>query len=152
MFLWSCVMKLFIFIYMFSRMCCLLPYLLQCFNFQCGFKMLTWAGRRKVFTNIRLKRYMSSFIMFLFSCIKTSCEAWRYSSSSCFFVYLQCRCCFDVEIVYLCKHLRILMVEVSVNWTEIPGSKVRMTRILHVVYRLVLVKVGYGLRIWKMYS
>jgi dolichyl-phosphate beta-glucosyltransferase len=44
------------------------------------------------------------------------------------------------------------MVEVSVNWTEIPGSKVRMTRILHVVYRLVLVKVGYGLRIWKMYS
>jgi dolichyl-phosphate beta-glucosyltransferase len=69
-----------------------------------------------------------------------------------FSFYLQCRCCFDVEIVYLCKHLRILMVEVFVNWTEIHGSKVRMTRILHVVYRLVLVKVGYGLRIWKMYS
>jgi hypothetical protein len=66
--------------------------------------------------------------------------------------YLQCRCCFDVEIVYLCKHLRILMVEVSVNWTEIPSSKVPMTRMLHVVFRLVLVKVGYGLRIWKIYS
>jgi dolichyl-phosphate beta-glucosyltransferase len=44
------------------------------------------------------------------------------------------------------------MVEVSVNWTEIPGSNVRMTRILHMVFELLLVKVGYGLGIWKIYS
>jgi hypothetical protein len=62
------------------------------------------------------------------------------------------RWCFDVEIVYLCKHLRIPMVEVSVNWTEIPGSKVHMTSILHMVFELLLIKVGYGLGIWKIYS
>jgi dolichyl-phosphate beta-glucosyltransferase len=62
------------------------------------------------------------------------------------------RWCFDVEIVYLCKRLRIPMAEVSVSWTEIPGSKVRMTSILHMVFELLLVKVGYGLGIWKIYS
>ncbi|TVU02955.1 hypothetical protein EJB05_51500, partial [Eragrostis curvula] len=84
---------------------------------QCGFKMFTRAAARKLFTNIRLKRW-----------------------------------CFDVEIVYLCKHLRIPMVEVSVTWTEIPGSKVRMTSIMHMVFELLLIKVGYGLGIWKIYS
>lgn len=84
---------------------------------QCGFKMFTRAAARKLFTNIRLKRW-----------------------------------CFDVELVYLCKHLRIPMAEVSVNWTEIPGSKVRMTSILHMVFELLLIKVGYGLSIWKIYS
>uniref|UniRef100_A0A0D9W0T7 dolichyl-phosphate beta-glucosyltransferase n=1 Tax=Leersia perrieri TaxID=77586 RepID=A0A0D9W0T7_9ORYZ len=84
---------------------------------QCGFKMFTRAAARKLFTNIRLKRW-----------------------------------CFDVELVYLCKHLKIPMTEVSVSWTEIPGSKVRMTSILHMVFELLLIKVGYGLGIWKIYS
>ncbi|KAG8061542.1 hypothetical protein GUJ93_ZPchr0003g16926 [Zizania palustris] len=84
---------------------------------QCGFKMFTRAAARKLFTNIRLKRW-----------------------------------CFDVELVYLCKHLRIQMDEVAVNWTEIPGSKVQMTSILHMVFELLLIKVGYGLGIWKIYS
>jgi len=44
------------------------------------------------------------------------------------------------------------MIEVSVNWTEIPGSKVRMTSIMHMVFELLLIKVGYGLGIWKIYS
>nr|CAD1822090.1 unnamed protein product [Ananas comosus var. bracteatus] len=61
---------------------------------QCGFKMFTRAAARKLFTNIRLKRW-----------------------------------CFDVELVYLCKKLRIPMLEISVNWSEIPGSKVRLTSI-----------------------
>ncbi|OVA05117.1 Glycosyl transferase [Macleaya cordata] len=55
---------------------------------QCGFKMFTRAAARKLFTNVRLKRW-----------------------------------CFDVELVYLCKHLSIPMIEISVNWSEIPGSK-----------------------------
>ncbi|XP_066385768.1 uncharacterized protein [Miscanthus floridulus] len=84
---------------------------------QCGFKMFTRAAARKLFTNIRLKRW-----------------------------------CFDVELVYLCKRLWIPMIEVSVNWTEIPGSKVRMTSIMHMVFELLLIKVGYGLGIWKIYS
>ena len=44
------------------------------------------------------------------------------------------------------------MIEVSVNWTEIPGSKVRMTSIMHMVFELLLIKVGYELGIWKIYS
>uniref|UniRef100_A0A453M9R7 Dolichyl-phosphate beta-glucosyltransferase n=1 Tax=Aegilops tauschii subsp. strangulata TaxID=200361 RepID=A0A453M9R7_AEGTS len=92
-------------------------HLLDYYKSQCGFKMFTRSAARKLFTNIRLKRW-----------------------------------CFDVEIVYLCKHLRIPMAEVSVSWTEIPGSKVRMTSILHMVFELLLIRVGYGLGIWKIYS
>ncbi|KAK4406137.1 Dolichyl-phosphate beta-glucosyltransferase [Sesamum angolense] len=55
---------------------------------QCGFKMFTRAAARKLFINIRLKRW-----------------------------------CFDVELVYLCKLFHIPMIEISVNWSEIPGSK-----------------------------
>lgn len=84
---------------------------------QCGFKMFTRAAARKLFTNIRLKRW-----------------------------------CFDVEIVYLCKHLNIPMSEVSVNWSEIPGSKVRLTSIIHMLFELVLIRLGYGLGIWKIYT
>ncbi|KAJ0983997.1 hypothetical protein J5N97_002353 [Dioscorea zingiberensis] len=84
---------------------------------QCGFKMFTRAAARKLFTNVRLKRW-----------------------------------CFDVEIVYLCKQLGIPMIEVSVNWSEIPGSKVRLTSVIHMLFELVLIRLGYGLGIWKIYS
>ncbi|XP_022746384.1 dolichyl-phosphate beta-glucosyltransferase-like isoform X2 [Durio zibethinus] len=56
---------------------------------QCGFKMFTRSAARKLFTNIRLKRW-----------------------------------CFDVELVFLCKWFGIPMLEISVNWSEIPGSKI----------------------------
>ncbi|XP_008776809.1 dolichyl-phosphate beta-glucosyltransferase-like isoform X2 [Phoenix dactylifera] len=84
---------------------------------QCGFKIFTRAAARKLFTNIRLKRW-----------------------------------CFDVELVYLCKHLGIPMVEVSVTWSEIPGSKVRLTSIIHMLFELILIRVGYGLGIWKIHT
>ncbi|KAK8956214.1 hypothetical protein KSP40_PGU012805 [Platanthera guangdongensis] len=84
---------------------------------QCGFKMFTRAAARKLFTNIRLKRW-----------------------------------CFDVEIVYLCKWLNIPMSEVSVNWTEIPGSKVRLSSIVHMLFELMLIRLGYGFGIWKIYA
>ncbi|XP_072967839.1 uncharacterized protein [Typha angustifolia] len=84
---------------------------------QCGFKMFTRSAARKLFTNIRLKRW-----------------------------------CFDVELVYLCKHLGIPMIEVSVNWCEIPGSKVRLTSIVHMLFELVLIRLGYGLGIWKIHT
>ena len=74
-----------------------------------------------------------------------------WCKSSLLFLFL-CRWCFDVEIVYLCKHLNIPMVEVSVNWTEIPGSKVRLTSIMHMLFELVLIRLGYGLGIWKVYT
>ncbi|KAF3577446.1 hypothetical protein DY000_02028922, partial [Brassica cretica] len=39
------------------------------------------------------------------------------------------RWCFDVELVFLCKRFNIPMLEISVKWSEIPGSKVSMLSI-----------------------
>ncbi|XP_044508074.1 dolichyl-phosphate beta-glucosyltransferase-like [Mangifera indica] len=82
---------------------------------QCGFKMFTRAAARKLFTNIRLKRW-----------------------------------CFDVEIVFLCKRFNIPMVEISVNWSEIPGSKVNPLSIPNMLWELVLMSVGYRTGMWKI--
>ncbi|XP_031485491.1 uncharacterized protein LOC116254310 isoform X1 [Nymphaea colorata] len=60
------------------------------------------------------------------------------------------RWCFDVELVYLCKQLDIPVIEISVNWMEIPGSKVRMTSIMHMLFELMLIHVGYGFSLWKI--
>ncbi|KAH9703053.1 Dolichyl-phosphate beta-glucosyltransferase [Citrus sinensis] len=75
---------------------------------QCGFKMFTRAAARKLFTNIRLKRW-----------------------------------CFDVELVYLCKRFGIPIIEISVNWSEIPGSKVNPLSIPNMLWELALMSVGY---------
>ncbi|GMP23031.1 hypothetical protein CsSME_00000790 [Camellia sinensis var. sinensis] len=82
---------------------------------QCGFKMFTRAAARKLFTNIRLKRW-----------------------------------CFDVELVYLCKFFRIPMIEISVSWSEIPGSKVNPLSIPNMLWEMVLMSVGYRTGIWKI--
>lgn len=59
---------------------------------------------------------------------------------------------FDVELVYLCKRLRIPVQEVAVTWTEIPGSKVKMSSIVHMAFELVLIRLGYGFHIWKIHQ
>ncbi|KAI3470709.1 hypothetical protein Pfo_027372 [Paulownia fortunei] len=84
---------------------------------QCGFKMFTRAAARKLFVNIRLKRW-----------------------------------CFDVELVYLCKLFRIPMTEISVNWSEIPGSKVNLLSIPNMLWELALMSVGYRTGMWKIHS
>ncbi|KAJ6772765.1 hypothetical protein OIU74_018889 [Salix koriyanagi] len=84
---------------------------------QCGFKMFTRAAARKLFTNIRLKRW-----------------------------------CFDVELIFLCKWFGIPMIEISVNWSEIPGSKVNLLSIPNMLWELALMSVGYRTRIWKISS
>eukprot|EP01018_Ginkgo_biloba_P033018 Gb_27737 [translate_table: standard] len=61
------------------------------------------------------------------------------------------RWCFDVELVYLCKQIHIPIIEISVSWTEIPGSKVRMTSIPYMLFELILIRLGYGLHIWKIH-
>ncbi|KAH7282015.1 hypothetical protein KP509_35G008300 [Ceratopteris richardii] len=60
------------------------------------------------------------------------------------------RWCFDVELVYLCKKLHIPIREVAVTWTEIPGSKVKPLSIVHMLIELVLIRMGYGLQLWKI--
>eukprot|EP00475_Leptophrys_vorax_P000072 TRINITY_DN10044_c0_g1_i1.p1 TRINITY_DN10044_c0_g1~~TRINITY_DN10044_c0_g1_i1.p1 ORF type:complete len:348 (+),score=7.46 TRINITY_DN10044_c0_g1_i1:218-1261(+) len=57
---------------------------------------------------------------------------------------------FDVELLYLCKKLHIPVAEVSVAWTEIPGSKLRPSSIVHMLYELALIRIGYGLRLWTI--
>ncbi|XP_075495861.1 uncharacterized protein LOC142533106 isoform X2 [Primulina tabacum] len=84
---------------------------------QCGFKMFTRAAARKLFMNVRLKRW-----------------------------------CFDVELVYLSKCFRIPLVEISVNWTEIPGSKVNLLSIPNMLWEIALMSVGYRTGMWKIYS
>ncbi|GMH04276.1 hypothetical protein Nepgr_006115 [Nepenthes gracilis] len=82
---------------------------------QCGFKMFTRAAARKLFTNIRLKRW-----------------------------------CFDVELVYLCKYFGIPTVEISVTWSEIPGSKVNPLSIPNMLWEIVLMSTGYRTGMWKI--
>lgn len=84
---------------------------------QCGFKMFTRAAARKLFTNLRLKRW-----------------------------------CFDVELVYLCKLFEIPMIEISVNWSEIPGSKVNLLSIPNMLWEMALMSVGYRTGMWKIQS
>jgi dolichyl-phosphate beta-glucosyltransferase len=63
-----------------------------------------------------------------------------------------CRWTFDVELLYLCKRLRIPVHEVAVTWSEIPGSKVKLLGIAYMLVELLLIRIGYGLRLWKIVS
>lgn len=82
---------------------------------QCGFKMFTRAAARKLFSNVRLKRW-----------------------------------CFDVELVFLCKWFRIPISEISVIWSEIPGSKVNLLSIPNMVWELLLMSLGYRIGVWRI--
>ncbi|PNW71403.1 hypothetical protein CHLRE_16g652850v5 [Chlamydomonas reinhardtii] len=63
------------------------------------------------------------------------------------------RWCFDVELLYLAEQLGIPVAEVSVNWTEIPGSKIRFTSILLMATELLIIKMCYPvLGIWSIHS
>jgi hypothetical protein len=61
-----------------------------------------------------------------------------------------CRWCFDVELIFLCKWFGIPMIEISVNWSEIPGSKVNLLSIPNMLWELALMSVGYRTRMWKI--
>jgi hypothetical protein len=63
-----------------------------------------------------------------------------------------CRWCFDVELVFLCKWFGIPVIEISVNWTEIPGSKVNPLSIPNMLWELALMSMGYRTRMWKICS
>ncbi|RDX92016.1 Dolichyl-phosphate beta-glucosyltransferase [Mucuna pruriens] len=90
-------------------------FLMKGFHLVCGFKMFTRAAARKLFSNVRLKRW-----------------------------------CFDVELVFLSKWFRIPISEISVNWSEIPGSKVNLLSIPNMLWELVLMTVGYRTGMWRI--
>jgi dolichyl-phosphate beta-glucosyltransferase len=53
------------------------------------------------------------------------------------------RWCFDVEILYLSDQLDIPVSEVPVQWTEIPGSKIRAFTIIDMAFELFTLKLAY---------
>eukprot|EP00877_Chromochloris_zofingiensis_P010328 jgi/Chrzof1/5549/Cz16g07060.t1 len=63
------------------------------------------------------------------------------------------RWCFDVELIYLASRLGIPIKEMHVNWTEMPGSKIKFTSIIHMAFELVTLKLAYQwLRVWRVYE
>jgi len=61
------------------------------------------------------------------------------------------RWCFDVELTWLAHRLGVPVGEVGVNWTEIPGSKIRITSIIHMACELLGVEVAYKwLGLWNV--
>lgn len=63
------------------------------------------------------------------------------------------RWCFDVELIYLADVLEVPLTEVFVEWTEMPGSKIRATSILSMAWELVAIKAGYQLLgLWHVFS
>ena len=60
------------------------------------------------------------------------------------------RWAFDVELVHLAQSLKVPMAEVQVTWTEIPGSKVRVTSVAHIAFELAMVRLGYGTGAWRV--
>ncbi|KIY96096.1 dolichyl-phosphatebeta-glucosyltransferase, partial [Monoraphidium neglectum] len=63
------------------------------------------------------------------------------------------RWCFDVELIYIAQRLGVPISEVQVKWTEMPGSKIRFTSILHMAWELATLKLCYQwLRLWRVYE
>lgn len=61
------------------------------------------------------------------------------------------RWCFDVELIYLAERYCMPMAEVSVNWTEIPGSKVKLMGVVLMAVELVTVRIFYSiLQLWPI--
>eukprot|EP00210_Caulerpa_lentillifera_P009369 g8932.t1 len=61
------------------------------------------------------------------------------------FPYLKLqRWCFDVEVLLLATKQSIAVFEVPVRWQEIPGSKVKFYHILHMLWELFMIFVGYN--------
>lgn len=62
------------------------------------------------------------------------------------------RWAFDVELVRLAQTFKVPMAEVQVAWTEVPGSKVRLTSITHIAFELAMVGIGYNFGLWRAHG
>jgi dolichyl-phosphate beta-glucosyltransferase len=68
------------------------------------------------------------------------------------------RWCFDVELALLASRLGVPLREVGVCWTEMPGSKIRPTSVLHMAFELLVLRLAYGvlpavgLRGWRVHG
>jgi dolichyl-phosphate beta-glucosyltransferase len=58
---------------------------------------------------------------------------------------------FDIEVLMIAQHLRIPIVEVSVAWQEIDGSKVSLMRdSIQMALDLLIIRMNYISGIWKI--
>ena len=58
---------------------------------------------------------------------------------------------FDVELLYIAEKLNIPIVEVDVNWEEIPGSKLDpFTASLQMGFDILAIWLRYFLGIWMI--
>eukprot|EP01024_Parvocaulis_polyphysoides_P057160 TRINITY_DN6070_c0_g1_i1.p1 TRINITY_DN6070_c0_g1~~TRINITY_DN6070_c0_g1_i1.p1 ORF type:complete len:356 (+),score=17.33 TRINITY_DN6070_c0_g1_i1:125-1069(+) len=84
----------------------------------------------------------------------TQCGFKLYSRDAVRLIFPNCRLqrwCQDVEIIYIAQKLGLKMKEVKVKWTEMPGSKIRFSSILHMALEIVGVKVAYSLLgLWSL--
>lgn len=61
------------------------------------------------------------------------------------------RWCFDVELLYLCQRLEVGLVEVSVHWEEVAGSKIQLLESSLLMGRdLIVIRLCYLLGIWTV--
>jgi dolichyl-phosphate beta-glucosyltransferase len=58
------------------------------------------------------------------------------------------RWAFDVELFFMAARMGIEVREEAVTWTEIPGSKMRLTGILQMAKELLLIRLMYFLGWW----
>jgi dolichyl-phosphate beta-glucosyltransferase len=66
------------------------------------------------------------------------------------------RWAFDIELIYMAQSLGIPMVEVAVNWQEIPGSKLIRSKLdvittsLEMARDIVCIRLSYLLGVWQI--
>lgn len=60
------------------------------------------------------------------------------------------RWAFDVELFFLASMLGVRVVEQPVAWTEIPGSKMRLTGMLQMAKELLMIRLLHLLGVWTV--
>lgn len=60
------------------------------------------------------------------------------------------RWAFDVELLFMAPRLAVEVREEAVAWTEIPGSKMRLSGILQMAKELLLIRLMYVLGAWHV--
>lgn len=63
------------------------------------------------------------------------------------------RWCFDVELIFLAQRLHVPVCEIPIDWTEVPGSKLKITSIVHMAWELLALLIGYRwLCLWHVHE
>jgi dolichyl-phosphate beta-glucosyltransferase len=63
------------------------------------------------------------------------------------------RWAFDVELLYLARVLGVPVVEASVNWTEVEGSKLDpLTSSIQMARDILRIRLCYTVGLWRLYQ